>query len=526
MKQLRIVGIVALLLVLVLTGCQLAPPAAPAPAGAGVLNLAGPDPITLDPAVSGEMTSHEYIVQIFGGLVRLDDNLSVVADIAERWTISPDGRAYTFNLRHDAKFHSGRDVKAPDFKYAWERACSPATGSKTASSYPGDIVGVKDVVTGKAKEISGLRVLDDYTLQVAVDGAKSYFLYKLSYPTAFVVDKANVDQGKDWWRKPNGTGPFKLRQWQPGQTLTLDRNDQYYGDKAKVSSVVFQILSGITMNLYETGKIDAASVGLGDIDRAADRTGPFYTQLNVSPELSFTYIGFNAAREPFNDADVRRAFVQAVDKRKLVSLVNRDMVQMAKGILPPGMPGYNPDLVGLDFSPDQAKASLAKSKYHDAAGLPQITLTTSGWGGQISNIIEALVQEWRQNLGVEVRVRQIEPERFLYYLRDDKNEMFDMGWVADYPHPQDFLDILFHTGSDNNYGGYSNPAVDTLLNQAALAGDSLNLYRQAEQKLVDDAACLPLSFGKNYTLVRPYVTGYKLNPLGFVALNKVSVGKK
>ena len=158
--------------------------------------------------------------------------------------------------------------------------------------------------------------------------------------------------------------------------------------------------------------------------------------------------------------------------------------------------------------------------------MPPITITTLGWGGLISQGLEAIIHQWRQNLGVEVKVRQLEPERFFYHLKEEKDEMFDMGWVADYPHPQDFLDVLFYSGADNNYGEYSNPEVDALLERARVELDnkvSLALYQQAEQKLVEDAACLPLWFGRNYTLVKPYVRGYNLNPMGFVMLNRVSI---
>ena len=121
-------------------------------------------------------------------------------------------------------------------------------------------------------------------------------------------------------------------------------------------------------------------------------------------------------------------------------------------------------------------------------------------------------------------VRVLEPERYIYYLKEEKDELFDMGWIADYPHPQDFLEVLFRTGAENNFAEYSNPEIDTLLDRAAVEGDSdlsLELYRQIEQMLVDDAACLPLWFGMNYILVKPYVHDYQLNPMGFAMLNKV-----
>jgi len=514
---------VALLCSLVLGGCQLW--RGTAPAAEGVLNLYGIDPLTLDPAVAGEMTSHEYITQIFSGLVRLDDNLEPVPDIAKGWDTSQDGKTYTFHLRRDVKFHNGREVKAQDFKYSWERACNPATGSTTAGTYLGDIVGVKEVLAGQAEDISGVKVLNDYTLQVTIDAPKAYFLSKLTYPIAFVVDRDNVAVGGEWWRQPNGTGPFKLGQWVENEQLVLERNENYYGEVAKVESIVYWLWGGVPMNMYEMGQIDVTGVSLNYIDRVTDETGPFYRELAVVPELSFFYIGFNHSKPPFDDVNIRRAFSQAIDKDKLVSLVFRGMVQRADGILPPGMPGYNENLVRLEYDVNKAKELISASKYGDVSNLPPITITTSGWGGLISSALEAIVQEWRQNLGVEVKVRQLEPERFFYYLKQEKDEMFDMGWVADYNHPQDFLDILFHSGSDNNYGEYSDTEVDVLLERAATepASLSLALYQRAEERLVMEAACIPLWFGQNYILAKPYVKGYKLNPVGLARLNTVSV---
>ena len=525
-KTIYIILSVVLLCSLLLVGCQPNQEAAVAPTEENTLNLYGIDPWTLDPAISGEATSHEYIVQLFSGLVRLDDNLEPAPDIAQSWQISNDGRTYTFYLRQDVKFHNGREVKAEDFKYSWQRACNPDTRSLTAVTYLGDIVGVREVVAGKTKEISGVRVIGDYTLEVTIDAPKSYFLSKLTYPTAFVVDRANVESGGEWWRQPSGTGPFKLAQWDESNLLVLEKNELYYGELAKVNFVVFYLWGGVPMNMYETGEIDVTGVYRDYIDKITDKAGPFYKELEVVSELSFYYIGFDQSKPPFDDVNIRRAFTQAIDKDKLASLVFRDMVQPADGILPPGLPGFNEDLSGLSYDVTRARELIKASRYGDVSELPPITITTRGWGGLISQGLEAVISEWRNNLGVEVKVRQLEPQRFIYHLGQEKDEMFDMGWIADYPHPQDFLDVLFHSGADNNYGEYSNPELDALLEMAGVELDSklsLALYQQAEQKLIDDAACLPLWFGRNFVLIKPYIKGYNLSPLGLPMLNSVSV---
>jgi oligopeptide transport system substrate-binding protein len=509
---------------LLLTGCPLIRTTSSVPSG-GVLNLYGNDPTTLDPAMSSDAGSHEYIIQIFNGLVRLDENLEPAPDIAAKWDMSKDGRVYTFHLRDNVRFHNGRTVTAHDVKYSWERAANPATGSQTAGTYLGDIVGVKEMLAGKASEISGVRVIDNKTLEVTIIAPKSYFLYELTYPVAFVVDKDNVGAG-EWWRKPIGTGPFKLKEWTKYSQMVLERYPDYHGTVASLGSVVFHMLAGLPMNLYESGETDVAEVSLAYIDRVSDPTGPFYDQLTIIPELSLYYLAFNTVKAPFDDVNIRRAFSLALDKDKIISLIFRNAVEKADGIIPPGIKGFNEELAGMGYDVTRARELIRQSKYGDVSALPPITLTTAGEGGAVSSVLQAAVVQWRENLGVEVKIRQIEPETFYYTIQREKDELVDMGWIADYPHQQDFLDVLFRSGAEINYGEYNNPEVDSLLNRAAAELDSdrsIELYRQAEQKLVDDAACIPISYGSKYVLVKPYVIGYRPNLLGYTMLNLVSI---
>lgn len=488
-----------------------------------VLRLWDTGPLTLDPAISADVSSHTYVMQIFSGLVRLNQELNIVPDIAERWEKSPDGKTYMFYLRQGVKFHNGREVKAADFKYSWERACNPATGSGTAATYLGDIVGARDMLAGKAMQISGVEIIGDYALRVTIEAPRAYFLSKLAYPTAFAVDKANVESGANWQLKPNGTGPFKLKEWQPGQQLVLERNELYYPGPAKLRRVVFSLVAANPMALYETGQIDVVGVYLPYIDQVRDETNPLHHELVVTPELSLHYIGFNTVAPPLDDVNVRLAFCHAVDKERIARVILRDMVSVADGILPPGMPGYSGALQGLDYDVAKAKRLIAASKYGDASRLPPITMTVAGYGNDISAYLGAVIQEWRENLGVEVSVRQLETEDFLYNLKQEKDEMFEFGWLADYPDPHNFLDILFHTGSEINIGEYSNPALDSLLDQAAIEQNEavrLAMYQQAERMLVADAPCLTLFHAANYILVKPYVKGYELSPLGIPDLTK------
>ncbi|MGD0355079.1 MAG: peptide ABC transporter substrate-binding protein [Dehalococcoidia bacterium] len=491
------------------------------------LNLWDQGPLTLDPAISSEMASQIYILHIFSGLVRFDSDLKPVPDIADHWNISDDGKTYTFYLRNDVKFHDGRPLTAQDFKFSLERACNPATGSQTASTYLNDIVGAPEMISGKADNLSGVTIVDDYTLKITIDAPKAYFLSKLAYPTAFAVDKKNVESGPNWWKKPVGTGPYKLTKWDEGSLILLQPNEYYYGEKGKVN-VAFNLLSGMPMSLYETGKIDVVDVYKNNIDRAMDKEGPFYDQLHIYPEFSLQYIGFNTSKPPFDDVYVRQAFCYAVNKDRIVSVLQKNMVAAAGGIIPPGMPGYNKDVKGLNYDPDKARELLAKSKYGSADKLPPITMTMPGTGANVDDFIGAILLDWKQNLGVTVNVRLLDPLVFNYHLFDEGDEIYTLGWIADYPDPEDFLNTLFYTGSQWNNSHYSNKDLDALLDRAAVDMDQnerTTLYQQAEQLVVDQAPVLPLWFSKNYILVNPRVHGFDIDPLGVPHLNLVTLGQ-
>ncbi len=485
------------------------------------LTLFDTGPLTLDPAISQEVSSQTYIIHLFSGLVAFDQDMNLIPDIAERWDKSEDGGTYTFYLRQGVKFHHGKEITASDFKYSWERACRPETGSPTAATYLNDIVGAKEMLAGEAKEIEGIEVIDDYILQVTIDAPKAYFLAKLSYPVAFVVDEANVKSGKEWWRKPNGTGPFKLKEWIKGELILLERNELYYREKAKIGYIAFLLL-GDPMQMYERGEIDVTYVSTAYLERVMDETNPLHQELVEAPELSISYIAFNTTKPPFNNPKVRQAFCHAVNKERVVSQVLKNSVSQAEGILPPGMPGYSEEIQGLEYDLELARELITEA----GVNLSPLTFTFPGEGGYVPSWLTAILYQWEQNLGVEVEVRQLESDAYYYRLDEEKDEAFFFGWVADYPDPQNFLEILFHSQSVNNKGEYSNAEVDNLLEQAAVEQDSsirFRLYQQAEQKIVSDAACLPLWFGRNYVLVKPYVKGYTLSPLGIPWLTNVSI---
>ena len=487
------------------------------------LMLSDGNPTTLDPALTMDSRSHRYVAHIFSGLVKLDADLRVVPDLAESWEVLDGGTRYVFQLRPEAAFHSGKLVTTQDVKDSLERATDPETGSETAQTYLGDILGVTRKLTGREQEISGVRVVDEQTIEILIDAPKPYVLAKLTYPVASVVDMDNVADGPEWFRSPNGTGPFKLKAWEDEQFLVLERNQDYYLGAPGVEFVAVRFLAGVPIRLYETDEIDAAAVGVSSLQRVLDPQEPLNQELQVFPELTIFFAGFNVSEPPFDDQSVRRAFALALDRERLVQVVLEDSVQSANGFLPPGIPGYIADFPGIPYDPEEARLLLANSEYGGPEGLPPIVYTTSGQGSADA-VMEAIVDMWRTNLGVEVTVRQIESESYFDRIADEADNLFDYGWIADYPDPENILDILFHSQGANNTGKYTNDLVDTLLEGARVervVRRRLDTYRQVQQLLLTDAAAIPLWYDRNYVLVKPYVKGYTITPQGIATLAEV-----
>ncbi len=491
------------------------PTTRPAEEGAspsGTLRLSGGTPPTLDPALVQDSTSAEYVVHLFSGLVTLDQDLEVVPDLAARWDLSEDGRTYTFHLRPDATFQDGRALTAEDVAYSIERACSPETGSPVAGSYLDDIVGATARTRGEAELVTGVVVVDDHTLRITVDAPKAYFLAKLTYPVAFVVDRQQIEaDGAGWVRQPNGSGPFVLASMSH-ELIALEANERYYGVAPSVRRVEYVLSGGQPLAMYENDELDIAQVSPAEIERVTDPENPLSRELVTGSEPSVQYLGFNVAMPPFDDRAVRQAFAHAIDRAKIADLVLRGTATEAKGILPPAMPDFDPTLEGLAYDPERARALLASSRYGAEGAMPPIVLTVSGTSGYLSSIDRAILSMLEENLGIEATVEQVEWGYFLRDLNERRYPFFSAGWIGDYPDSQNFLDLLFHSGSSQNHTGYSNPEVDGLLEQARVETDPERrtaLYREAERLIVADAPWVPLTHGAVNVLVKPHVRGYR-----------------
>ena len=492
------------------------------PKTGGIFNTLWSDPPTLDPHLVTDGTSYGIVIEVFSGLVRLgNDPISPFEpDLAESWTVSNDGTVYEFKLRPDIKFSNGDPVTAQDFKWSFERAAHPDTASTVAEEFLGDIVGVHDIVEGNATTAEGIEVIDERTLRLTIDAPKAYFIAKLTYPTAFVLNQNNVESmGRDWVDDPVSTGPFTLKEYRIGQRIRLSRNDNYWDRKAYLDEVVFNLAGGVAMAMYENDEIDITGVGLADLERVQDPTEELNKDLvEVPPDFAVSYVGFNINEAPFDDVYFRQALNHAVDKQLIADQVFSNLVKPAYAIIPPGFPGYSPDIQGLEFDADLAKDLLAQSKYADPESRPRIVLTVPGTGGSPGLTTEVVADMWRQTLGIEIEIQQVEWATYIQDLHRGRLQAWSgLSWQADYPDPQTFIDVLFRSSSAINYGGYANHDVDEYVLAAQTEQDAtkrVQYYNDAEQIIVAEAAWLPLWWGvDSKALIKPWVNDYQFSSL-------------
>jgi oligopeptide transport system substrate-binding protein len=496
-------------------------------AGSGgtlIMTLGAEDPANLDPALVGDSTSAFLASQLFSGLVQFDNELNVQPDLAERWDVSNDGKTYTFYLRGDAQFADGTPITSKDVRYSLERATDPNLSDYLpARTYLGDIVGVREKVDGKAEEISGVKVIDQHTVQITIDSPKKYFLSKLVHPTAYVVERKTVEGGgADWYKTPNGSGPFDIEEWQTDRLLILKRNEKYYGELAHLDRVTF-LMGAAASNplvLYEQDKIDVTYVNSFALARVQDTNNLLSKELVSVPQLSITYIGMNVALPPFDDPLVRQAFSMLIDKARYAEVSLHGSVESARGILPPGMPGYTMVLPESNVNIERAKELLKKSKYGSAETFPPIV----AYGGEAIYVLRDILEE---EFGITMEIRSFEKySEYLETMNASELPMYSTGWIADYPDPENFLSVLFHSASRENHSLYSNPEVDALLEQAAIAesdGTRWKLYQDVERRILDDAPVIPLYHDVDHMLVKPYVKGLVLTPMGIQDLSTVEL---
>jgi oligopeptide transport system substrate-binding protein len=308
-----------------------------------------------------------------------------------------------------------------------------------------------------------------------------------------------------------------LVQWKSNEQIVYQANPDFYLGRPALQYVVINLYAGQGTALYETGKIDMTGVDLSSADRFLDPAEPLHSELHTGVDLCTDYVIFDVTQPPFDDLKVRQAFTLAFDRQRYIDVVLHGHALPAIGPYPPSLPGFNTALSGLLFDPNRARQLLTESRYKGAEGLPTIVYTDGGFGSSVNPAVAAMAQMWKEYLGVTITIENIEPDFYLDRIYSGHHgQLFGGGWCADYPDPENFADVLFHTGSEQNSAGYSNPQLDRLLEAARIEPDvqkRIQIYQQAEQIIVNDAPVLFTAHSLTYMLVKPYVKGYALTPI-------------
>lgn len=473
----------------------------------------GTNPTTLDPAFIIDVSGASIAAKLFNGLVRFDEKMSVVPDIASAWDVSADGRTYIFTLRGDARFTTGRTVTAHDFKYSFERVLHPAT--KSPRSWVLDrIEGAAEYQKGKAPEISGIRVVDDTHLEVRLRERFAPFLGLLAMPAAYVVPREEVEKWKeDFGSHPVGTGPYRLLSWHQGRGVQIEANPDYFAGKPGLKGLYYRIIPDEMTAVVEFGQgnLDILPVPAPEYGRF--RRDPFWSaQLVSAPGLNIYYLGMNCQRPPFNDPRVRRAMNHAIDREKILKTVMEGRGTLAAGPVPPFL--LSTDGAGYRYDPAESRRLLAEAGHPDGIdatlylNLDQDTL----------DILE-VIQEYLKQAGIRLQLRQLEWSAFKAAVVNGEADAFWLSWWADYPDPENFLFPVFHSanmGAGGNRARFSDPEVDRLIETAAMAGseeERMSLYRAAQQRVVSLAPWVFMWHKAEVSVRQPWVKGVKISPL-------------
>lgn len=481
-------------------------------------NVGTPDISVLDPALGPDSNSAVAVGMIYSGLARFDQNLQVVPDQAT-WTISPDRKVYTFTLKTGLTFSDGTPVTAQTYVYSLTRALLPALSNQgPANLFLGNIVGAADVSNGKTTVLTGVKALNDTTLQITLTQPTEYFLQVIASSISFALNQNVIEKygQTDWINhvvgNAVGTGPFMVKEWQHNTKMVFVPNPHYYGGKTKLTEVdmLFVNNPSTAFREYQAHQFDFVwNIVASDLKLA--RQAPGYTKQSL---LESDMLFFDNTKAPFNQSAVRQAFAYAINKSILATSVFDGSVVAAPTIIPPGMPGYQPSYPGLSYDPAKAK-SLLQSAYPDVSQVPSITFSFPN--SQVSpTLAQALQQMWQTALGIQVKLQPVELSA---YNSDTAAHQIQFGftqWGADFPDPYDWLALNLLSTANNNNGQWHNATFDATIAQAERTSgqDRIALYNQAEQIAISDVGWLPIDHQALSAIIPAYVHGVTLNNTG------------
>ena len=502
----KIISFLMLMLFISLTGC-----------GSGESNISlgnrtgilywgnGTEPASLDPHIATGVPEHHIMSSVMEGLVLKDRrSLEPRPGVAESWTISDDGRVYTFKLRDDARWSNGDPHIANDYVWSWWRALQPALGNQYAYMlFP--IKNAKRYYDRETEDFGdvGVKALDQRTLQVTLTNPTPYFLQLLDHYSLFPVHQAtiekfgNADQrGTRWSYEGNlvSNGPFKLDEWKINRHITVTRNLHYWdNDNVALNGIVFKPVENTVTEerMFRAGQLHVTSSVPADKISTYRKSNS--TELKIAPYLGTYFYRLNIKTPQLQDRRVRRALGMAIDREKLVENITKGGQIPAYTMTPPGTMGYYPKST-LAFDPEGAKNLLSEAGYPNGEGFPAIEILYNTNEGH-RKIAVALQEMWKEYLNIDIKLLNQEWKVYLATESAGDYQISRGGWIGDYVDPNNFLD-MFLCGGGNNRTGWCNEEYDRLILEVAPSQSSheerLAVFQQAETMLLDDMPIIPV----------------------------------
>ena len=479
------------------------------------------DPESLDPHKTSTVYEAHILRDLFEGLVMQDAKAGLIPGAAESWTVSDDGKTYTFKLRANGVWSNGDPVTAEDFVYSFRRLEDPATAAEYASMLY-VIQNGEELNTGKAKpEDLAVKAVDDKTLEITLKAPTPYFLEVLTHQSTYPVHKASIEKLGDEWIKPGNlvsNGAFTLAEFVPNDHIKIVKNPKFHdADSVKLDAVMYYNTEDRStgMKRYEAGELDSND----DLptEQLADIKAKFGDQVHVGPYLGTYYYAMKWDKEPWSNVELRKAISMAIDRDFLAEKVWGNSMIPAYGMVPPGIEGYTS--YAADYAQksqidreDEATKILESLGYGPSNPLKmEIRYNTS----ENHKNTAVAIQEQLKPLGVEVTLLNTDTKTHYGYL-ENKGD-FDAaraGWIADYKDPESFLGIAI-AASGNNYSSYNSPAFEEAMKKAAAAGgnpeERMKDLAAAEKILVDDLGNIPLLFYSYHNIVSPKLKGWEEN---------------
>jgi len=499
----------ALVAIFLLTGCHRESPP-------DLVIVNGNEPESLDPAIVTGISEMRITKALFEGLLRLDPRtVEPVPGLAERWVISPDEISYTFFLRTNAHWSTGERITTRDVIFSWRRTLDPST----AADYAGQLFYIKNAelfYNGKLTdpEQIGIHLIDDHTLRIELEHPVAFFLELCTLPALAIVPRNIIEKFGDRWlaqRPLPSSGPYQLVTWRLNNKVRLRKNPLYW-DATNTRSELIDLLPigspNVALNLYESGVADVVwdkdLIPLELLDVLTNR--PDFHRFDY---LGTFFYRFNVTRKPLDNALVRKAFALATDRVRIVRKLALGGEKPAFHYVPAGIAHYQSP-TGLPHDPELARKLLAEAGFPGGKGFPRFEyafFSAAGGGGKMqAKVAIELQQMWREELGIEVGLRQI--ERKIFYNTQSRLE-YDLSassWVGDYNDANTFLD-MFLQNSGNNRTGWKNNRYDSLVNEANRQtdlGQRAATFRKAETILIaEEVPIVPLYFYAGFNSFDP-----------------------